>query len=293
MSVRIIAATIVATCMLAACSLDDATFSEPQTECPPRCDDGYVPVERCPAFSDCLDADECPDFVCAREEDVSNTDNEQPSPPPPDCDDSVQCPEGSIEVFECPDDGVCTTISLCDEYAICQEQPELCDDIPRCPDDEYRPVDHCEGQDDNYCSSRPHCSGPVNCLECHDGLPESCPESADAVDDPSDCDESGITCEIVETCEATLHCASSCIDEALCPESMVDVDECDGDDGPDCLEIPACDDSRHCAAPDDDCDDVPTCPADYDEVDTPTCVDDFENCHVEAACRTAVTCLPS
>ncbi len=291
MSVRIIVATIVAASVLAACSYDGAGLSEPSAECPPSCDDGYVPVERCPAFSDCLDAEQCPDFVCAREEDVANADNDRPSPPPPDCEQSVQCPEGTIEVSGCSEDGVCTTISLCDEFAICQEQPELCDDIPRCPDDEQRPVDDCGDHDEDYCSSRHHCSGPVDCLECHDGLPESCPESADAVD-PSTCDESGITCDVVETCEATLHCASSCIEEPQCPAAMIEVDEC-SDDGPDCLEISGCELSRHCAAPDDDCDEVPVCPADYEEVETQNCLDDFDDCHVEAACRTALTCLPS
>lgn len=263
--------------------------------CPVECPDGEVAVDQCPAFTDCEVFPECDEpNVCAPVDEVDDNNDERPGEL--DCQDPVRCPSGSQRVETCPAGAVCTAISVCDETILCREAPRLCEMEPKCPGD-ARPVQDCRWIDDEHCRVENHCSGPVRCLECHPGLPEDCPPRAERVDDPTRCDEEGVSCLRVETCEQTLTCARTCVPDAQCPEPLEEIEGCDEAGDTDCFEVTGCDRNFSCAAPeadaDEECDETPSCPEDHQVVELDECLADFEECIVDAACGQVVTCLPT
>lgn len=258
-------------------------------DCPGNCPVDYSEVERCPLYKTCQEVPDCGDkMLCAPDDDDEN-DNQ--SPGDPDCDDPISCPDGTFEVPSCPEDELCTHITLCDAHLVCREASEWCQDQPLCPDD-HRPVKDCDGLDDEYCYRNQHCSGPVDCLECHDDLPRKCPDDTTAVD-VTECESEDTECERVETCDETLYCASppDCNSYPYCPGDSEQVPDCDEDD-PRCFVVDGCEMDMFCEVPDDDCTAVPTCPDDFYEVEIDECLDDLTSCDVVAECGSLAACLP-
>lgn len=263
-------------------------------DCPPECPPDYQLVEQCPAFVDCELFPDCEEpNVCAPAGAMDNDRRDHPSPGSIDCSEPVECPAASRKVDDCPAGETCTAISLCDEDVLCKEDPSACLEQPKCPDD-TRLIDDCAQLDeeiaDQHCQLHYHCSGPAHCLSCHDDLPEHCPEDTSPVHE-DECDEPGLTCTRVDTCEATLHCASPCIDDPECIGELEPVDECDTDD-PACLTVEGCDAPLHCQAPEEDCTESPSCPEEFEQVGVDDCYVDIDECQVDTRCGQFVMCLP-
>lgn len=271
---------------------DDAEPSQCQGSCP----EGYEEVDRCPAFVSCVEEADCDEpLICAPSEAVGNQSeprNTNAGPDPLeelDCDEVMECPEGTVEVSHCTEEDLCTRLNLCDQDLLCRELPILCIFEPLCPDGD-RPMEDCEHED---CYHHRHCSGPVECLHCHEETPRECPEGYAAIE-AAECIGEGLDCEQVETCDETLHCTEvpvECIEEPRCPGDTNAVDSCGYEGG--CFTIDGCEERLVCQAPYSDCNERPSCPDEYDKVDIDACLDHIEECRVVTECGYFVGCLPN
>lgn len=273
----------------AACGAADV--EEPNGEdCPGECPDGLVAVDICPAFADCEVVPDCDgELLCAPppEEDPSNEQPNANAGEPVDCGEPMRCPAGTLEVDTCPERAVCTRITLCDADLLCQEAPQMCVFEPLCPDDDRYIGDTC---DHDACYRHHHCSGPVDCLRCDETVPEQCPEGTIAVD----CDDSDERCQRVETCDETLFCLSTCIENPVCLGNASRVDDCEDVEERDCFVIDGCQADLHCAAPPppEECDEEPTCPTGYQKAEVDQCLDDYFECTIATQCGQIAGCLP-
>ncbi len=267
-------------------SLDESASYE--DGCAVECPDGYYAVDYCPAFTDCLEVDGCPELLtCAP--DVSHDAGLHESDVDVDCDEPLRCPEGTLKVTHCPEGQLCTRITRCDESILCLESDLLCQQEPLCPNGD-RPLDDCD--DEEQCYRHNHCSGPVDCLRCDENLAEQCPEETVAVDKET-CGDL-FPCQRVETCDQTLWCApfELCEDFADCPIGSHEVDACDEEeDFPSCFTLATCEGPMHCEGSHPECDGTPACPPDYSPVDLDDCLDDQLSCHIEVICGSAIGCV--
>ncbi len=264
--------------------------------CEASCPDDYVEVEHCPAFVGCWEVTECdPALLCAPAEALNNStgsgfDNARPgSLEELDCDQPMECPDGTVEVEECTDSELCTQLSLCDANIICKELPALCIFRPLCPDGD-RHIKDCEHED---CYRHRHCSGPVDCFRCDDQTPTGCPEDMHAVE-PEECIGEQLECQEVETCDETLHCTPTpqqeCIEQPRCPGDTRVVESCSHNEG--CFTISGCDDQVVCQAPNFGCMEKSGCSDGYREVGIDACLEAFEDCQIKMECDRLIACVP-